>query len=110
MATNQPEDDERLYAHLLTLLSVSAAMVGVSLTAIGLVSVIEAVKEVEHVVDDLLAISTLIFSVVTLLSFLGIRTRVRRSWPKYMLVLDITFCVGIATLVIASLLMTFVVI
>jgi hypothetical protein len=110
MAETKPEDDERLYTHLLTLLSVSAAMVGVCLTAIGLVSVIEAINKVEHVVEDMLAVTTIIFSMVTLLSFLGIRTRIRRIWPRYLLMLDVVFCVGIATMVVASMLLTFLVI
>jgi len=44
MAEKTPDEDERIYAHLLTLLSVSAAMVCVCMTAIGLVSVIEALN------------------------------------------------------------------
>jgi hypothetical protein len=107
---SQETDDDRSYAHLLTLLSVSAAMVGVCLTAISLVSVIEALSKLEHWVDDLLAVGTMLFSVVTLLSFLGIRTRIRTSWTRYMLVLDILFCVGIATMVVASMLLSFLVI
>jgi hypothetical protein len=110
MADTRPDDDDQLYSHLLTLLSVSAAMVGVCLTAIGLVSVIKALNKVEWIVDDMLAIATVIFSCVTLMSFLGIRTRIRKSWSRYMLVLDIMFCVGIGTMVIASLLLTFLVI
>jgi hypothetical protein len=110
MTEQKPQDDERLHLHLLTLLSVSAAMVGVCLTAIGLVNVFEAVKNVEHVVDDILAVATIIFSLVTLLSFLGIRTRVRYTWPRYLLVLDASFCIGIAAIVVASLLLTFLVI
>lgn len=103
-------DDDRIYTHLLTLLSVSAAMVGVCLTAVGLVSVIEALNKWEGWVDDLLAIGSLIFSLVTLLSFLGIRTRVRYTWPRYLLLLDILFCFGIGTMVLASFLLTYVVI
>jgi hypothetical protein len=106
----EPDDEQRLYTHLLTLLSVSAAMVGVCLTAIGLVSVIEALHKVEAIVDDMLAIGTLVFSSVTLLSFLGIRTGIRRTWPKFMLMLDVIFCFGIATMVVASLVLTFFVI
>jgi hypothetical protein len=102
-------DDERTYAHLLTILSVSAAMVGVCLTAIGLVSVIEALNKVERIVDDMLAVTTLIFSLVTLFSFLGIRTPIRRSWRRYMLILDVLFCFGIGTMVFASMLLTFLV-
>jgi hypothetical protein len=110
MPDSYSDDDERVYSHLLTLLSVSAAMVGVCITAIGLVSVIEALNKVEHIVDDLLALSTIVFSCVTLMSFLGIRTRIRRSFPRYMLVLDVLFCVGIAMMVIASMLLSFIVI
>jgi hypothetical protein len=110
MAEQNLDDDDRVYSHLLTLLSVSAAMVGVCLTAIGLVSVIEALNKVQHVVDEILAIATITFSLVTLLSFLGIRTRIRRSWPRYMLVLDIVFCFGIVAMVMASMLLSFIVI
>jgi hypothetical protein len=110
MQDSHSDDDERVYSHLLTLLSVSAAMVGVCITAIGLVSVIEALNKVERIVDDMLALSTIVFSCVTLMSFLGIRTRIRRSFPRYMLVLDVIFCVGIAMMVIASMLLSFLVI
>lgn len=110
MATKAPEDDEQRYAHLLTLLSVSAAMVGVCLTAIGLVSVLEALRNVEHLVDDILAIAALMFSFVTLLSFFGIRTNIRKSWRHYILVLDVLFCCGITAMVVASLVLTFFVI
>ncbi len=106
----EADDDDNNYAHLLTLLSVSAAMVGVCLTAIGLVSVIAALNKWENVVDDVLAIGSLLFSLVTLLSFLGIRTRIRRTWPRYVLVLDVLFCLGIGAMVTASLLLTWVVI
>ena len=102
-------EDERLYAHLLTILSVSAALVGVCLTAIGLVSVIEALNKVEAVVDDVLAVGTLVFSMITLFSFLGLRTRIRK-WRRYMIVLDVLFCFGIFTMVVASLLLTYLVI
>ena len=108
-AVYDPEDDDRGYTHLLTLLSVSAAMVGVCLTAIGLVSVIEAIRELEVWVDDMLAIGALLFSLVTLLSFLGIRTQIRYSWRPYLLVLDVLFCLGIITMFIASLLLAYMV-
>jgi hypothetical protein len=110
MAGSDQTNDDRNYTHLLTLLSVSAAMVGVCLTAVGLVSVIEALNKLEGWVDDLLAVGSLLFSIVTLLSFLGIRTRIRKVWPRYILVLDVLFCFGIVTMVVASFLLTYVVI
>src|SRR6476646_9282718 len=92
MTQKSPIDDHN-YTHLLTLMSVSAAMVGVCLTAVGLVNVIESLNKWEGWVDDLLAIGSLVFSLVTLLSFLGIRTRLRYTWKRYVLLLDILFCV-----------------
>jgi hypothetical protein len=41
---------------------------------------------------------------------LGIRTRIRYSWPQYLLLMDILFCLGIGTMVVASFLLTYVVI
>ena len=109
MAERNSNEDDRNYSHLLTLLSVSAAMVGVCLTAIGLVSVIKALNKVEHIVDELLAVATIIFSCVTMLSFLGIRTPIRKRFPRYMLLLDVLFCFGIGGMLIASMILSFVV-
>ena len=110
MAEKPPDSDDRIHTHLLTLLSVSAAMVGVCLTAISLVTVIEQFSKVEMIVDDALAIATIDFSIVTLLSFLGIRTRIRWVWPPYLLVLDVVFCIGIGLMLFASMMLTFLVI
>lgn len=110
MIKTQQPDDDRIFTHLLTLMSVSAAMVGVCLTAVGLVNVIESLNKWEGWVDDLLAVGSLVFSLVTLLSFLGIRTRIRYTWPRYVLVLDILFCLGIITMVLSSFLLTYFVI
>ena len=109
MSLQPNPSDDRVYSHLLTLLSVSAAMVGVCLTAVGIVSVIEALNKWEGWVDELLSVGSLIFSLVTLLSFLGIRTRIRYTWPKYVLLIDILFCMGIGAMVVASFLLTYVV-
>ena len=109
--TNPPQaDDDRNYTQLLTLLTVSAAMVGVCLTAIGLVSVVEVLSKWESFVDDILVIDSLLFSFVTLFSFLGIRTRIRRVFPRYVTVLDVLFCVGILGMVTASLMLAWAII
>jgi hypothetical protein len=102
-----PDDEDRSYTHLLTLLSVSTGMVGVCLTAIGLVSVFKALQKWESMVDELLAVSSLLFSIVTLLSFLAMRTRIRHMWPHYLLTLDILFCLGIVMTVAASIVLTY---
>jgi hypothetical protein len=105
-----PDDDDRYYSHLLTLLSVSAAMVGVCLTAIGLVRILNAINKLEVMVEELLAVGALIFMMITTLSFLGIRTGIRKKWRRFGLTLDVLFCLGLAVLVVASILLAWVVI
>jgi uncharacterized membrane protein len=54
--------------------AVSAAMVGVCLTVIGLVQLLIAVKQVDTIADDLLAVDALLFLVACLSSYLVLRT------------------------------------
>jgi hypothetical protein len=98
--------EERLQTHLLTLLSVSSGMVGVCLTAIGLVGIIKSLDRVELVVDDLLALSALVFLVASALSFVGMRTRLAHTWLLFERTLDAVFCLGLALVVVATLLLT----
>jgi hypothetical protein len=100
------QDEDRFYAHLLTLLSVSAALVGVCLTTVGLVSIVKSLGKFETFIDDLLAIGALVFMTVTVLSFLGIRTGLRRVWRRFDLTLDILFCLGLSVMVAATLFLT----
>jgi hypothetical protein len=108
--TSHDPDDERFHTHLLTLLSVSAAMVGVCLTAIGLIGILNALKRLEIVVDEILSVGTLLFMAVTMLSFLGIRTGLRQSWRGLPLAIDVLFCLGLLVLTVASVLLAWVVI
>jgi hypothetical protein len=110
MAQHSPEDEQWYHWHLLTLLSVSAAMVGVCLTAIGLTGILKSLRELELIVDDLLAVAVLLFVGCSFLSFLGIRTRIRNSWQGFSLTVDVLFCLGLLVLVIASLVLTWAVI
>lgn len=110
MTQHNSEDEQWYHWHLLTLLSVSAAMVGVCLTAIGLVGIVKSLRNFEFIVDDLLAIATLMFVSVTFLSFLGLRTRVWKTWRGFSLTIDVLFCLGLLVVVSASLLLTWAVI
>jgi hypothetical protein len=103
------EDDGRFLTHLLTVLSVSAGMVGVCLTAIGLIGVMKSLSRVETVVDDLLAISAMLFMVTAVLSFLGMRTNLTKSWRSFARTVDGVFCLGLVLVGVATLLLTWVV-
>jgi hypothetical protein len=103
------EPDQQLYTHLLTVLSVSSGMVGVCLTAIGLIGIMKALNRLETVVDDLLAVTSLLFMFAAVQSFLGMRTRLARTWRSFARTLDVIFCLGLVLMVVASILLTWVV-
>lgn len=114
-ATANPQDDEVdghsvEYSHLLTILSVSSGMVGVCLTAIGLIGIVKSLNKLETFVDDLLALGTLFFMVAGALSFFGMRTRLGKRWRNLVRALDIIFCIGMLSVVVAAMLLTWVVI
>ena len=103
---SRPELDERFHTHLLTVLSVSSAMVGVCLTAISLIGIIKSLSKMENVADDLLAWGALIFMLTAMLSFFGLRTPLSKVWRGYATALDILFCGGLLLLGIATVLLT----
>ena len=55
--------------------SVSAAMVGVCLTVIGLLNVVVAVRKVDTIADNLLAIDAVLFLISCLMAYWALRTR-----------------------------------
>jgi hypothetical protein len=102
-------DAERYHTHLLTILSVSAGMVGVCLTAIGLIAVVKQLSSMEILVDDVLAISAMLFLVASVMSFVGMRTKFSNRWRYFERTLDGVFCAGLVLMAIATLLLTWVV-
>lgn len=98
--------DERFYTHQLTVLSVSSGMVGVCLTAIGLIGIIKSMNNVEVFVDDMLAVGAVLFMVTALLSFCAMRMRLARAWRGLAATIDIAFCIGLVLVVVATALLT----
>ena len=84
------------------ILSVSATMVGVCLTVIGLVRVSTELKKVQSVADNILAFNSIAFLATCLLAYSSIRTRN----PRYKLLLeqiaDVLFLVGLVLMVVVS--------
>ena len=56
-------DIEHAFTHTLTVFSVSAGMIGVCLTAIGLAKIVAQAKGVETICDDLIAIDAVLFGI-----------------------------------------------
>jgi hypothetical protein len=93
--------------HLLTMLSVASGMVGVCATAIGLIGIVKRLNGVETLVDDLFAVGSLLFLFVCGLAFLGLRARLAERWNILVPTLDVTFLLGLATVALASVLLTY---
>jgi hypothetical protein len=105
-SAHDPEFDERFYTHQLTVLSVSSGMVGVCLTAIGLIGIRKSIAGMESIVDDILAVGSLLFMVTALFSFFAMRTRLSKAWRGIERAIDVVFCLGLVVVVVATAMLT----
>ena len=76
--------------------TVSAGMVGVCLTAIGLLRLIAAQSNVQTIGDDLLAVDALLFVVCAFLAFWSFKTKEPRIRRRLRLVVDTLFLAALA--------------
>ena len=91
--------DERLYHHLTTILSVSGAMVGVCLSAIGILGMIKSLRRFDTLCDDLLAADAFLFLSSAILSFLVVRTPLWRRRHPVAVAVDGIFCLALVVMV-----------
>jgi uncharacterized membrane protein len=71
-ATTNSRREENICIHIF---SVSAGMVGVCLTVIGLIRVVITLGKADTIADDLLAVDAVLFLTASLLSYTALRTR-----------------------------------
>jgi hypothetical protein len=88
------EDD--ICIHIFT---VSAAMVGVCLTVIGLLSVVVSLRKAGTPADDLLAADAVLFLISCLLSYWTLRTRRTRRMPRVERLADGIFILALLLMV-----------
>ena len=93
-------NDDRLFTHLLTILSVSAAMVGVCLTAIGITGVFKELRGFETICDDLMAADSFLFLATAVLCFVGLRTPLRKRCHAVVLAVDVLFCFALVLMAV----------
>ena len=101
---SEPQLEEDICIHIFT---VSAAMVGVCLTAIGLIGVVVTMREVSTVVDDLLAGDALLFLLACLLSYWALRTRSIRRLHTLEHIADALFVIGLTLMAAVCALITY---
>ena len=96
--------EEDISVHIL---SVSAAMVGVCLTVIGLLRVVITIQKADTVADDLLAVDSLLFLISCLLSYWALRTRTVRRMHKVERVADAVFMLALFLMVVVCAFVTY---
>jgi len=89
--------EEDICIHIFT---VSAAMVGVCLTVIGLLRVIITIRKFDTIADDILAMDAVVFLVSCLLSYWALRTRATRRMHRIESLADSMFILGLLLMVV----------
>jgi len=88
------EDDIAIH-----ILSVSAGMVGVCLTVIGLIRVVITLRKADTFADDLLAFDAILFLVACLSSYWALRTRSAQRMYRLERFADVVFLLALALMV-----------
>lgn len=108
MKNNSPRDKAPLEEDIsIHILSVSAAMVGVCLTVIGLIRIVITIGKFDTIADNLLAVASLIFLVSCFCSYWALRTRGTRRMQRLERIADAAFLVGLLIMVVVCGVITF---
>lgn len=95
---------EELCVHLFT---VSAGMVGVCLTVIGLIRVVITFGRTDTVADDLLAADSLLFLITCILAYGAIRARQRARRLRLERIADTIFLLAMSLMVVICCFITY---
>ena len=101
---DKPSLEEDVTIHIL---SVSAAMVGVCLTVIGLIRIVLTLGKFDTIADNLLAGASLIFLVSCFCSYWALRTRGSRRMHRLERIADAAFLLGLVLMVMVCGVITF---
>ena len=85
---------------MLTVFSVSAGMVGVCLTTIGLIQVMEHLKQLETLCDEILVFNALLFLNSCIFSYWALHHRFRNHYRRLRLVVDTLLMAGIVMMAV----------
>jgi ABC-type iron transport system FetAB permease component len=95
------KQEENIPIHIF---SVSAALVGVCLTVVGLFSISNTLKRIESLGDEMIMFDAILFLISCITFYMALRTKSRKR--RYILekIADIFFLVGLSLMAIASVL------
>ena len=93
-------DSERSFTHTITVFSVSSGMIGVCLTAIGLVQLVVKGRSASTICDDLLVLDSAIFGVTCLLCYRVMQNHLRKKNSSMETWVDRVFLLGLGLMVV----------
>jgi len=100
----KPTLQEDVCVHIFT---VSAAMVGVCLTVIGIIRIVITMRNADTLADDFLAADAVLFLVSCLASYVALRTRSVRRMHHVERLADVVFIIALVIMVIVCGLITY---
>ena len=89
--------EEDICIHIFT---VSASMVGVCLTVIGIVNIVVSIQEITTIADNLLAVNAFVFLCSCLLSYWALRVRSKKRMIRVERIADTIFLVGLSLMAV----------
>jgi hypothetical protein len=96
--------EQDLCIHIFT---VSAGMVGVCLTVIGLLRVVIALRKADTFADDFLAMDALLFLTACLSSYWALRTRSEQRMHRVERFADVVFLLALVLMAVICLFITY---
>ena len=91
------KQEENISIHIF---SVSAAMIGVCLTVIGIINIITTFNKINTLGDEITAIDAIIFLAACFISYSAIKTKDRKRRLILEKISDITFLTGLGLMVV----------
>lgn len=107
---SETTEEERSHELTMHVFSISAAMIGVCLTAIGILRLVTAQTNVQTVGDDLLSMDAVIFVVCCFLAFWSFKTKRLKLRSQLRLIVDILFLVGLTGMACVCAIITYAII
>jgi hypothetical protein len=96
--------EEDICVHIFT---VSAAMVGVCLTVIGIIRIVITIRHADTIADDLLALDAVLFLVSCLAAYFALRTRSTQRMHRLERFADVVFILALVIMVFVCGLITY---
>jgi len=104
MSNRKQSADREISIHIF---SVSAALVGVCLTVIGIFRAISTLKDFSTAGDDILAVNALIFLASCMFAYFSLRSRDEARRQKLEKFADTLFLIGLSLMTVVCALITY---